>query len=134
MSGFYLDSDTCIDFLRGNNRGLYDKIQDLDHGSLLIPSMVKAELIYGAYCSHRQNENRKILDVFLGEFKTVDFDSSAAEYYAKIKIELKKSGQPIGGNDMVIASTVLSRNGTLITRNHAEFSRIEGLRWEDWSQ
>lgn len=134
MHEFYFDSDICIDFMRGKNRVLYDKIRSFDHGAIWIPSMVKAELIFGAYCSQRQNESRKVLDVFLSEFQIADFDHSAAEYYAKIKIELQKSGQLIGANDLVIAATILSRNGILITRNHAEFSRIQGLRWEDWSQ
>ncbi len=50
----------------------------------------------------------------------------------KIRATLEKQGRPIGPYDVLIAATALSNNGVLVTHNMREFSRIEGLRIEDW--
>jgi tRNA(fMet)-specific endonuclease VapC len=47
---------------------------------------------------------------------------------------LEKSGTPIGPNDLLIGAIALAHNLTLVTRNHREFSRIAGLRFEDWHE
>ncbi len=41
-------------------------------------------------------------------------------------------GAPIGPNDMLIAAIALANNLTVVTHNTREFSRVEGLRIEDW--
>ena len=56
----------------------------------------------------------------------------AAEVYGVIRAQLRRSGTPIGGNDMMIASIALASNLPVATRNQGEFRRIPGLRVEDW--
>jgi tRNA(fMet)-specific endonuclease VapC len=46
--------------------------------------------------------------------------------------ELESAGTPIGGNDLLIAAQALALDHTLVTDNDKEFSRIEGLRVENW--
>ena len=43
-----------------------------------------------------------------------------------------KKGTPIGPNDLMIAAIALAYDLTLVTHNTAEFSRVPGLRLEDW--
>jgi len=45
---------------------------------------------------------------------------------------LPRAGQPIGPHDILIAATALAAQATLVTRNVAEFSRVLGLRLENW--
>ena len=52
----------------------------------------------------------------------------------KIRQDLNAAGTPIGGNDMLIAATVVANNGILVTHNVGEFSRIKGLSLEDWTE
>ncbi len=42
------------------------------------------------------------------------------------------AGTPIGPYDTQIAAIALAANLTLVTHNVSEFSRIAGLRIEDW--
>ena len=54
------------------------------------------------------------------------------EYYGKIRALLNKAGQPIGGNDLLIAAHALALNLTLVSANVREFSRVPDLRVENW--
>ena len=60
------------------------------------------------------------------------FDDKAAKICAKIRADLYKVGKPIGSNDLLIASIGLANDLTLVTHNTDEFSRVVGLRLEDW--
>ena len=51
--------------------------------------------------------------------------------YAEIRDDLEIRGAIIGPNDLLIAAIALANDLTLVTSDN-EFSRIEGLRTEDW--
>ncbi len=60
------------------------------------------------------------------------FAGAAAEAYGRLRAELARRGTPIGPNDLMIAAIALAQDLTLVTHNTAEFSRVPGLRLEDW--
>lgn len=60
------------------------------------------------------------------------FDDLAAERYGELRAHLDAAGTPIGPNDLMIASIALANSLTLVTHNTGEFSRVPGLRLEDW--
>ena len=45
---------------------------------------------------------------------------------------LERAGQPIGGNDLLIAAQALTLGQTIVTDNEREFARIDGLAFENW--
>lgn len=45
---------------------------------------------------------------------------------------LKKAGQLLGVEDVLIASTALSHHCVLVTANIRHFSRVDALRTENW--
>ena len=69
---------------------------------------------------------------FVSQFVSLPFDDSCAEIYGKIRADLAEAGTPIGSNDIQIASIALVNDLILVTHNVKEFSRIEGLKIEDW--
>jgi tRNA(fMet)-specific endonuclease VapC len=69
----------------------------------------------------------------LDNLEEVPFDRNAAREAARIRLELERRGIGIGPLDLLIAGTVLSRGATLATNNTREFSRIKGLRLQDWT-
>lgn len=73
-----------------------------------------------------------LVEIFLAPLRRVDFDDVAASRFARLKNDLTGSGQIIGIMDMLIAATALAVRATLITGNTREFSRVTGLRTEDW--
>ncbi|MCU0252019.1 MAG: PIN domain-containing protein [Vicinamibacterales bacterium] len=64
----------------------------------------------------------------------LDSPDDAASHSAQIRADMKKRGSPIGANDLFIAAHARSLGLTLVTNNTAEFSRVTGLRVEDWTQ
>lgn len=122
-----LDSDTCIRYLSRRSPAIKTRLDAADHSLVKLCSVVKAELLSGAYKS--QNSVRTIQN--LADFFS-EFDDSAAEAYGRIRSELEKRGTPIGGDDLLIAAIAIANNATLVTNNTREFSRVPGLRWESW--
>ncbi len=129
---FFLDTDTCIYYLKGMYPLIREKLDSKKPMDVKIHAIVKAELLFGAENSQRVKENKQKAANFLFPFEIVPFDSSAAEVYASIRYELQKAGKPIGGNDLIIASTVLATNSVLVTNNEKEFKRIPKLKIDNW--
>lgn len=93
--------------------------------------MVKAELLFGAEKSKDTRNNTERVREFLFPFEIVPFDDKETYVYARIRRDLEKKGNPIGPNDLLIASTVLANDGVLVTNNESEFTRIPGIALEN---
>ncbi len=126
-----LDTNICIAFLKGVE-AVQERILTASVSEVVLCSIVKAELIYGARRSSRVEQNLQRLGEFFELFASVPFDDVAAEHYGLLRAQLEASGQPIGPNDMLIAAIALSVDATLATRNESEFRRVPGLRVERW--
>jgi tRNA(fMet)-specific endonuclease VapC len=48
------------------------------------------------------------------------------------RTRLEKRGTPIGANDLLIAAQALALDYVIVTDNEKEFSRIKGLRLQNW--
>lgn len=95
-------------------------------------SVVKAELFFGARHSQRVEANLQRLKVFFSPLASLPFDDRCAEHYGAIRADLLSQGTPIGPNDLMIAAIARAHDATLVTHNLGEFSRVIGLRMEDW--
>ena len=52
----------------------------------------------------------------------------------KLRADLETVGKPIGAYDILVAGQALRLGLTLITANIREFSRVRGLKWQDWAK
>jgi tRNA(fMet)-specific endonuclease VapC len=94
--------------------------------------VVKAELYYGAFKSARRDANMPVLETLFADFVSFPFDGGAARIFGDIRADLARKGTPIGPYDLQIAAIALANNCVLVTHNTGEFSRISGLKLEDW--
>ncbi len=129
---YFLDTNICIYFLKGSFPVLKEKLLSHSPKEIFIPSIVKAELFYGAQKSLNKKENLKKLELFLAPFTITPFGDKESVIYGNIRANLERRGLSIGSNDLIIASIVVANNGILVTKNIKEFSRIKGLKIEDW--
>lgn len=131
---FYLDTNLCIYFLKGQSPQLLDAVLSHSPDDIKISSVVKAKLLYGAEKSQKREENLEKANKFLLPFEIVPFDDKAAVEYSIMRATMERTGIIIGPNDLIISATVLSRCATLITNNEKEFGRVPGLLVENWTR
>lgn len=130
MTTHLLDTDVCIDVLRGRDQRARSRLRGL--GDLAVSGITVSELAYGAGHSSQPADNRTEVDLLIATVDVIDLDVDAAWHAGDIRAELAFSGAPIGGYDLLIAGTARSRDLTLVTRNLREFERVPGLRVLSW--
>ena len=131
---YYLDTDTCIFALKNTHPVLVERIKSLSPDRLKIPAVVEAELLFGAENSLDSKRILETVQRFLDPFEIVPFDSQCAQVYSKIRREVEKKGSSVGPNDLLIAATVSTHHGILVTHNVREFNHISHLKIEDWTK
>jgi tRNA(fMet)-specific endonuclease VapC len=103
------------------------------HGSadLCVSIIAVAEIRYG--CA-RRNSPRLLrnVEIVLSALDVIAFERPADDAYGAIRAELESAGTPIGPTDLFIAAHARALNATLVTANVAEFSRVRGLKIENW--
>src|SRR5437762_14326998 len=127
-----LDTNACIRYLNGRSAGLQRKVDEATAGNLVVCSVVKAELFFGAAKSKDPAKTLANQQRFLSRFVSLPFDDGAAEAYARVRAALQSAGSPIGPNDLLIAAIALANDATLVTHNTSDFGRVPNLRIEDW--
>jgi len=129
----FLDTNICIYYLNNSSPGIRERLDASDLDTIKIPSVVAAELLYGAAKSARHEYNLPRVRLFLQQFEIAHFDYAAAETYGNIRSALERQGAVIGWNDLLIAAIVKANGGILVSNNTREFSRVEGLALNDWT-
>jgi len=94
--------------------------------------VVLYELQVGIAKSSSPEKRSSQLDELLSVVRVLPFTENETAITAQIRATLQKAGTPIGPLDMMIAGIALANQATLVTHNTKEFSRIGGLRLEDW--
>ena len=129
---YLLDTNACIVYLNRRNSGVMRRLQSLSPKDIAVCSVVKAELFYGANRSNNPQRTLALQQRFLNNFVSLPFDDKPAIAYSQIRADLAAMGTPIGPYDLQIAAIALANNLILVTHNTREFSRITGLKIEDW--
>ncbi len=132
MIRYMLDTDICIYLIKGKDPKLKLKLYEKGIGCVALSAITLAELSYGVEKSRQVENNRLALGLFLTPFEILPFSADAALVYGGIRERLEQKGKIIGAYDLLIASHAMAEGLTLVTNNVAEFSRIEGLKLENW--
>ncbi len=131
MLRYMLDTNLCIRVLRDRPKGLRERF-NAEATALSVSSIVVYELLVGAEKSAKPVEIRQEVERFLSRLEVLQFDEPAAAHAAEIRAALERRGSAIGPHDTLIAGHARSRGLVVITGNLGEFTRVDGLRSEDW--
>jgi len=128
---YLLDTNAVSDVVRNPQGAVARRIRQVGEARVCTSVIVAAELRYGAA---RRSSPRLTAQVeaVLGALEVVPFESPADKTYGLLRARLEGTGQPIGGNDLLIAAQVMALHYTLVTDNESEFARVEGLPVENW--
>lgn len=128
-----LDTDACIDLLRGRSPLLDARVHQHVPGDLALSAVTVFELTYGAARSSQPERNHAARTAFLLPFVLVPFDATAAAIAGELRARLERGGEAIGPQDVLIAAQALALGVPLVTNNEREFRRVPGLRVENWT-
>ena len=135
---FLLDTNAVIALLNNRPAIVRERLRRVAKRSgsttLAVSAVALFELWYGVARSEHRRENAERLRVFLsGNIGIVSFEQEDALTAGDLRAALETAGTPIGPYDLLIAAQALRIGATLVTANVAEFSRVRGLAWEDWT-
>jgi tRNA(fMet)-specific endonuclease VapC len=132
MQRYLLDTNALSDLMRRPAGSVASRIAAEGEASICTSIIVASELRFGAAKRSSEALSARVAAV-LEAIEVLPFDEPADRRYAELRDHLERAGTPIGPNDMLIAAHALARDLTVVTRNLGEFSRVAGLRVEDWS-
>ena len=125
-----LDTDICIELLRGNFN-VIERRQGYDE-KVAISFMTVAELFYGAEKSNNKSKNTNLIAEFLLTVEIIHSDLDILIKFGKLKAILGMAGNILSDADIFIAATAIVKCNMLITGNVKHFKRIQELRIENW--
>jgi tRNA(fMet)-specific endonuclease VapC len=130
-----LDTNACIAVINGRPASVLRRLRERDPRRALsrVSTISVFELRFGVAKSARPAPNAETLDLFLRSLEVLSFDEEDARIAGNIRAELERLGRSIGPYDYLIAAQAIRHDLTLITANEKEFSRVPGLRLENWT-
>jgi len=132
MSKYMLDTDICIFITRKSVPSLLERIESVPLERQCISVVTLAELLYGVQVSSKKKANQEVVDLFAQHIEVLEWTPDAAKHYAEIRADLKKKGQQLGANDLMIAAHARSIGAVIVTNNVKDFGRVKGLKLENW--
>ena len=128
---YLLDTNIVSDLVRNPRGPVARRIRQVGQPQVCTSIIVAAELRYGA---EKRGSLRLTaqLEAVLGALDVLPFEAPADAAYGLLRARLEQVGQPIGGNDLLIAAQVIALGYTLVTDNEREFARIDELPSENW--
>jgi tRNA(fMet)-specific endonuclease VapC len=125
------DTDTISFFIKDNPKNVRTRAAKHNKDEFCISAITLAELMFGL----KRNYSKKLdfwIHEILSKFNVIAFDDTSAKIYGEIRTELEKSGQPLDNMDILIAASALKTGAILVSHNKKHFSKIKGLKVEDW--
>ena len=129
---YLLDTNICIYVMKNSYRSLTERLLATNPDDVAVSAITVYELEYGAAKSNWGERTCENMRIFLSPFTILPFDSKDAIVAGQIRAHLASRGNLIGPYDIQIAAQGISRNLTVVTHNTDEFSRVSGLKLDDW--
>lgn len=126
---YLLDTNACIDFLDGRNKGVAARIAK-EFGRLAVSTITIAELMVGSKTSTDPEGDRRKIETFVANIDVLPFDADAAALYGDV---IRQVGVKRKSFDRLIGVQALLHSAVLVTSNGKDFTDIPGLTFENWA-
>lgn len=129
-----LDTNVLMHFANDErkSRKINKHLDRIGRENALVSSITIHEVHTKLIKAKVSKKNVDALAAILAQFTVRNFNSGAAIESAKVRAALENKGVGIGDRDMLLAGHARSEKAILVTNNMGEFSRVHGLKVEDW--
>jgi tRNA(fMet)-specific endonuclease VapC len=111
------------------------KLKSLHADEACVSALTRAELLFGLKKLPPKHRLHIGVKKFLNSVLVLPWEPEAAEFYAEIRYELTRTGNPIGEIDMLIAAHAIAADAVLVTNNTRHFKRIKlPLMMTNWME
>lgn len=130
-----LDTNICSFIMRQHPEKVLLKLSQLvsQQKLIVISAITYAEMRFGTIGPKASPKHEALVNAFVSRLDGIlPWDQAAVDATTSVKFKLNRAGTPIGPNDAAIAGHAIATHSILVTNNFKEFSRVEGLVFEDW--
>lgn len=128
---YLLDTNVLSALVKQPRSELAQRLAAMNPDAYCTSIVVACEMRYGVSKKASQSLADKVNEL-LSSIDILPLQAEVDHHYAEIRVALERIGQPIGHNDLFIAAHARALEVTLVTDNGREFSRVPGLRIENW--
>jgi tRNA(fMet)-specific endonuclease VapC len=132
MPKLYLLDTNIASYVIKGVPAVQHRIERLPMAQIAISAVTEGELLYGVARRPEATRLHAIVNEFLLRVSIQPWDSNVARHYGALRASLEGQGRPIGNLDMMIGAHALALGAVLVTNDQA-FSRIKGLKIENWA-
>jgi len=131
---YLFDTDTISQVIkRSPSLSFIRRLASTDIENQFTTTITVGELVYGAFKSNRPEFFLEKLERLVWpNIRILPFDEGSAKVYGKLRAEMERKGTPLIEPDLRIASIAIHHGLIVITGNTKHFSKIAGLKAEDW--
>lgn len=133
MTLYLLDTNAVSNLVDEPEGVIARRIAQVGAQNVATSIIVNGEIEFGLELKQSKRLTAQVKQV-LSVLPILSFEEPADQRYGSLRAYLKTQGRLIGPNDMLIAAHALALDATLVTANVSEFSRVPGLKVENWLQ
>jgi tRNA(fMet)-specific endonuclease VapC len=123
---YLVDTDWVIEYLKGREP-VTQLLSDWVELGMAVSLITYGEVYEGIYFSQKPDRQKADFERFLQGVTLLSLTEEIMQHFARLRGQLRSSGQLIGDADLLIAATAIQHNLTLLTFNTRHFQRIPGL-------
>lgn len=125
---YLIDTDWIIDHLRGHDK-VVRKLEELTPEGMAISVISLAEIYECVYYSKDPVRSQRLLEKFLApDLEVLNVDQEICKIFGRERGRLRQQRKIVSDFDLLIASTSLYYNLTLLTNNRKHYEMVDGLR------
>jgi tRNA(fMet)-specific endonuclease VapC len=134
MNRALIDTDILTYFLKGDSDVVQNLNIYLDYYDVLEINLITYYEILSGLLAKNALKQLTVFEDFISENIILPVTEKSIKISAEIYATLRKAGNSLDDVDLLIAGVAIENDMTLITNNVKHFSRIPGLRIENWKK
>jgi tRNA(fMet)-specific endonuclease VapC len=125
---YLIDTDWIIDHLKGDER-VARRLEELATEGMAVSAISLAEIYEGVYYSRDPVKSQELFEDFLApDLRILEVDREVSKIFGKERGRLRRQKKMISDFDLMIASTCLRYDLSLLTNNRRHYEMVGGLR------